>query len=290
MNTSNSSSRPRSLARNLGRVFLFLSILLALVILLLAAGSLGTKKKTKINVSQIKAAVVSGHPEWAPIMYRDGDSLTGVGPELVKKIFADLGLPEQTKYMGNWEEVLAKAKTGEVDILVGAYRTKERLDYLVFSSTPYAEDPVALFVSKDKNFTYQDHNSLLKKKGVAMTGDSYGQIFDDFIIAKKLDITRVKTAQEAFDLVTQGKADYFVYSLYAGEKALAADPILKQKISIVPKYVATEDFYLAISKKSPYLKYLPDITKDLYEQKKSAYVNYLLNKYKVLLEKPASSK
>ena len=268
----------------LGRFFVLLSVFAAFLIIFLSVGLNRTGQKNPAGSSAPTKTVfiASGHPEWAPIMYKYGDTIKGVGPDLVKKIFTDLNLPLEIKYMGTWDQVLEKAKTGEVDVLVGAYQTKERLEYLGYSSTPFAEDPVSLFVAKNKKFVYNDWDSLLDKRGVAMIGDSYGQEFDDFIKTKSLNLKRASSSKEAFDLVINGKADYFIYSRYAGQKALASSLPLSSKISVVPQDVTTEDFYLAISQKSPYFKYLAQVSKDLYEQKKSAYVNYLINKYSAM--------
>ena len=37
--------------------------------------------------------VVTGHPEYPPIGYRDGDSIAGAGAMLVEAIGGDLGVP-----------------------------------------------------------------------------------------------------------------------------------------------------------------------------------------------------
>lgn len=51
-------------------------------------------------------------------------------------------------------------------------------------------------------------------------GDSHGQGIDDYIISAKVNMLRVNTPQEAFALVKEGRADYFIYSLYAGSRVI----------------------------------------------------------------------
>lgn len=51
-------------------------------------------------------------------------------------------------------------------------------------------------------------------------GESHGQGIDEYIISAKVDMLKVSTPQEAFALVKEGRADYFIYSLYAGSRVL----------------------------------------------------------------------
>jgi polar amino acid transport system substrate-binding protein len=221
--------------------------------------------------------ISSGHPEWPPIMYQSGDKIVGVGPELVQKIFNELDVNIESQYVGLWDEAQAKARTGEVDVLVAAYKTAEREAYMDYS-IPYTVDSVALFVKKGSDFKFAKWEDLIGKKGVATVGDSYGQDLDDFIKAK-LDIRRVDTAKEAFDMVEAGNVDYFVYAMYSGEKKIAEDN-LGDKIQIMPTYVTIENFYITISKKSPLIKYLDQINVLIAKHKADGTIDRLIEKYK----------
>lgn len=224
-----------------------------------------------------RPVVASGHPEWPPIMYRQDTVIVGAGPALVQKIFNDIGLKVQFPYTGSWDKVQAKAKSGAVDVLVAAYKTAEREGYMVYSE-PYTTDPVALFVAKGKAFPFDNWDVLKSKKGVAMIGDSYGQEFDGFSAAN-LHLTRASSSQEAFDMVGSGKADYFIYSLYAGENQLKQNG-QQSKFESFPKFVDEESFYITISKKSPFVKYLADVNKGIEKYKADGTINKLIDQYK----------
>lgn len=199
--------------------------------------------------------VASGHPEWPPVMWQADEKIIGAGPDLVQKICTDLKINCDIKYEGQWQEVQDKAKTGEVDMLVAAYKTPEREQYMNYSDA-YTVDPITLFIKSGNNIGYKDWNSLIGKKGVVMTGDSYGQEFDNFI-KNNLTVNSVSTAQEAFKQITDGKADYFVYGLYSGKNEIKKDKLTG--IESIPSYVATENFYITISKQSPFASYMPQI-------------------------------
>jgi polar amino acid transport system substrate-binding protein len=230
--------------------------------------------------SQDTVFIASGHPEWAPIMWQQGDKIIGVGPDLVTKIFTDLGVRIESKYTGLWDEVQAQAKSGSVDVLVAAYKTTERETYMDYSDA-YTVDPIALFVSQDRGLAYNAWEDLVGKRVVAMVGDSYGQEFDGFM-AQKLTVERVKTATEAFQMLKDGQADYFVYALYAGEKFIGENQ-LADKIAVLPKYVAAENFYITISKQSPLIQYLPRINEIIAQYKADGTIDRLIAQNKKLM-------
>ncbi len=224
-----------------------------------------------------KTYVVSGHPEWPPIMWRDGDKIVGAGPQLVEKIAGDLGFKVESKYTGLWDEVQAKAKSGEVDMLAAAYKTAERETYMDYSDA-YTTDPIALFVKKGKAFPYNKWEDLIGKRGVATVGDSYGQEFDAFI-KTKLNVERMNTVDEAFAALTSGTADYFVYALYGGQKVLNGKKTSGQ-FEALTKYVAEENFYITISKKSPLEKFLPQINELIKKYKSDGTIDKLIQENK----------
>jgi len=222
------------------------------------------------------AAKVAGHPEWPPIMFRNASSIDGAGAALVAKIFADLRLPASFPYSGTWDEVQAKARSGEVDILVAAYKTSERLTYMDYSDA-YTTDPVAIFVAKGKAFSFTSFDALKGKRGVAMIGDSYGQQFDDFAAAN-LQLFRATTAAEGYNLIATGQADYFINSLYAGNDQLKKTGETA-KFETLPKFVADENFYITISKRSPYAVYMPQINQAIAKYKADGSINSLIAQY-----------
>jgi polar amino acid transport system substrate-binding protein len=224
-----------------------------------------------------KVAIASGHPEWPPIMWQDGNSIIGAGAELVQKLAVDLGFKIEIKYTGKWDEVQDKARSGEVDILVAAYKTSERETYMDYSD-PYTIDPVVVYTKKGSNFNYSGWEDLIGKKGVLTIGDSYGQEFD-INAEDKLNTVRVDTITEAFNLIKDGRADYFVYALYSGEKFLTEKKLTDQ-IEISSKYVAAENFYLTISKKSSLTKRLTEINQKLAQYKENGTIDSLVAKYR----------
>ncbi len=248
-------------------------VLLSLLVVGILLAVLSACKKSESE----KEFIASGHPAWAPIMYQENDLIVGAGPEIISKIFNELGLKISVKYAGPWDVVQEKAKSGEVDLLVAAYKTPEREMYMDYS-VAYTVDPVSLFVKKGKTFPFANWDELIGKKGVVTSGDSYGQDFDKFI-KDKLSVTTVATPDEAFALLINGQADFFVYALYSGENAIVAKN-LKEQIEVIPNYVSSENFYVTISKKSSLVSYLPQINQLLEKYKADGTIDQAIKKYK----------
>lgn len=209
-------------------------------------------------------------------MWQSGDQLIGVGPDLVAKIFSELKVPFEIKPAGTWDQVLEKAKANQIDVLVAAYKTEARQQYLAYS-VAYTVDPIALFVKKNSKLKYEKWSDLIGKKGIAMIGDSYGQEFDDYISAN-LKVGRVLTAKEAFDSLEKKSADYFVYALYSGQRYINQNGLQAEFIAL-PKEVTSENFYIAIAKKSTAAKYLPQINELIEKYKDDGTIDQLLEKY-----------
>ncbi len=244
----------------------FLLFALAVVILL----SAGTPLIAAENLT------ASGHPQYPPIMWKEKNNIVGVGPELVNLLFKDLKVTVKTPYKGGWDKVQEEAKQGKIDVLVGIYMTEERKKYFEYSN-PFAKDPVVIFVAKGKAFKYAKWDDLAGKKGTTTVGDSFGQAFDKFI-TEKLTVTRSAKVEENFAKLTGGQADYFIYAMYSGlfesERLGIAD-----KVEFLPVNASVENFYIGISKKSPYVKYLPQINKKLDELIMNGTVDKLIDKY-----------
>lgn len=206
-------------------------------------------------------AIFSGHPDWSPAMEsKDNISISGVCVDVARMALKDAGNIEmESRYEGQWDDVLEKLKEGKIDGVVGLYYTRERKEHTVYS-IPYAKDRISLFFKVGKGFSYSQKEDLIGKKGIATSGDSYGQEMDDFIAKNNLNMTIVDTPKQGFDLLKEEKADYFIYSSLAGRKTIDELKLSGFEESGVVSY---QLFYIGISKKSPYAKYMPLINSSL---------------------------
>jgi polar amino acid transport system substrate-binding protein len=252
-------------------------LLLLAVVFLMSAGI----------IQAAETLTASGHPQYPPIMWKEKNTIVGVGPELVTLLFKDLNVRVKSPYKGGWDKVQEEAKQGKVDVLVGLYPTEERKKYFEYSS-PYAKDPVVIFVAKGKAFPYAKWDDLVGKKGTTTVGDSFGEAFDKFI-AEKLTVTRSAKVEENFSKLIDGRADYFIFAMYSGlfeSRRLG----ISDKVEYLPVNASVENFCIGISRKSPFVKYLPEINKKLNDLIANGTVDRLIEKYSDQYKKSVSNK
>ena len=120
--------------------------------------------------------IISGNPDSPPVSWDKNGKLMGVGPELATKILSELKVPFSLQVAGNWQQVQDKTRDGAVDMIVAAYKNKERQEYMDYS-IPYLDSPVVIVVKKGDQFPFSSWKSLVGKKGVAHSGESFGEKF-----------------------------------------------------------------------------------------------------------------
>ena len=146
---------------------------------------------------------ITGHPDYPPIGYKDGERIVGAGATLVERIAGELKIPVQSKYTGSWAEAQTAARDGKVDIIFGIYFNDERATYLEYVRPAFLIDPVVVIVAKGKAFPFRGRQDLVGRKAVTNAGESYGSEFDSFI-AQKLTIARSDGADQAFKDLLSG--------------------------------------------------------------------------------------
>ena len=231
-----------------------------------------------LSVSNSFAAetfVVSGNPKAPPVVWEQYHKLTGVGPDLAKAILTELKLDYDLKVEGDWQQVQDKCKSGEIDMIVSAYKNDVRAEYMEYS-LPYLPQPTVIVVEKGKEFPFGRWESLIGKKGVSNRGESYGQKFDAFI-NDKLNVQFI-AFERAVELLNRGEADYLIVDLYT---ALIYARLLRGEdaITILEPPVTTQSFHLTIGKNSPMAVQMPAINKKLYRLIKDGTVEKLFYKH-----------
>lgn len=194
---------------------------------------------------------ITGHPDYPPIGYRDGERIVGTGATVVERIAADLKIPVASKYTGSWAEAQIAAREGKVDIIFGIYFNDERAAYLEYVQPAFLIDPVVVMVAKGKAFRFGGRQDLIGKKGVTNAGESYGSDFDGFM-AQKLTVSRSNGQDQGFKDLLSGKVDYMIIGLYPGLGGAAKSGVKNQIEPLKPPLLKA-DMFIAFSKKSPCL-------------------------------------
>ncbi|WOD08625.1 substrate-binding periplasmic protein [Marinomonas sp. GJ51-6] len=230
----------------------------------------------ELRPTETKEIVLCGHPDYPPVSWAEEGKIVGLAPAIVKQIFQHLDYKVDAKAVGNWKRCLRELELGRVDLAV-AYRTQERENLFDFSHEAVIDDPMAIFVNRNHAFPFESWSDLLGKTTGLMLGDSVGNSFDNFL-ADNLVIERVSKASQNFGKLGRGHIDFIPYGLHAGN-LLIQQFGLSDRIVALPNLAITNQYYLAVSRKSDLNQYLDLIDAELQKMHKSGDVKRLTDRY-----------
>jgi polar amino acid transport system substrate-binding protein len=228
----------------------------------------------------------TGHPNWPPFSWQQGDRIIGIGTELTEIVFKELGMTVSSTALGNWKRAQWQVEHGKADVIVAAYLTTERNKFMLYPAQPYMNDANVLWVAKDNVFTFRQWSDLIGRTGTAMLGESYGEGFDLYI-KEKLKIDWVNTPAQSLGKLELGRADYYPFSLYGGQIQVRQLGF-EDKITYLPNVLSTEGTYIAISRKSQLIKHLPQIEAIIARLRADGTVDRLVKKYIDLASRPSA--
>jgi len=206
-----------------------------------------------------------------------GQKIRGVASDVLRIIFGELGIKIEAKYVGNWKRCQVNVEEGKVDILMGAYVTEKRKKYAVYTETPLAPDPQAVFVWKGREFKFEKWEDLKGKRAGITLGFSAGKEFDEFL-EKNTYVQRVSDHRQNYMKMELGRIDFEPNGLYAG-LIKVKESGYEGRIVPLPTRINTEYLYTPVSKKSMYLKYLMRLEDGLKKLRADGTIDKLVKKH-----------
>ena len=216
----------------------------ASIALLLAAGGAAAQ-------TACKSLVATGNPEYSPYLWRDpadGNRLMGANADLMQLLSKEIGLPITVKYVGSWARVQEEAKSGRVDLIAGAFLTMPRLEYMDYFYPAFRGTRTVIWTRAKDSFPYKAWSDLKDRRGLTVINNSFGEGFDRYAKAS-LQIDEVPQLEQAFRMLSLGRAEYVVYEEDPGLALAAKLKYTGLKTSIVA--VSNEGLYLTLSHLSP---------------------------------------
>lgn len=198
-------------------------------------------------------AVISGGTTYPPLSWRKGNALVGSTIDMVKQILAEVGITARADEGGPWKRVLYRAREGEVDILVGVRKSPEREHFLLYVDPPITPSVQGVFMSTAHPFAYRDWKDLEGKTGSITLGTNFDDGFDVFA-KEHLSLQAVRKVEQNFIKLDKGRVDYVLGPLVPTQLYLQKYGF-DGKIVNATRPLLTIQEYLAISRKSPCIKY-----------------------------------
>ena len=224
--------------------------------------------------SQLMASgfTISGNPNSPPVSWEENGKILGFGPDLATSILTVLDIKAHIVPHGSWSDVQKATQAGDIDMLVSAYRNKERDSYLLFTE-PYLSQPVVIIVKKGEEFQFTNWDTLIGKKGASNSGESYGDAFDNYL-RQNLDVSFLPV-ERAIELLSRSEIDYLIADLYT---ALIYSRLLQgeKAITILEPAVTVQDFHFAVNRDSALASFIPKINQKIADKTKSGEIENLL--------------
>lgn len=243
---------------------------------------LSVSAQAQTSTSPCTRLLVSGNSEYPPLLWRDPDNpeqLTGVVPALLKEILQPLGVSADIRHFGSWARVQRLARDGDLDMVAGAFMTRERFGYMDYILPPIIQLPTAIWVPKGQAFLYRHWPDLLGKTGSTLIGNSFGQNFDRYA-RENLTIDAVRSIDQSFLMAEAGRIDYVLYELLQGQVKLAREG-KSEAFEALAKPISTEGLFFTFPKASACNSFelREQVAERLYELVTRGRVTELLDDY-----------
>lgn len=206
-----------------------------------------------------------------------GDRITGVCPEILQLIFGELGIKVDSRYAGNWKRCQKTVEDGTVDMIMGAYKTEEREKIYAYPETPVSTDSVTVFVWKGRAFKFDQWDDLKGKRAGIARGTSAGESFDNWLKENAFVDVGPRRVNN-YKKLEAGRIDFCVGGMYA-ELIEIKSYGFEGKIVPLRNPVKVENTYVAVSKKSPFVKYIPQLEDGLKKLHADGTVDRLISKH-----------
>lgn len=216
---------------------------------------------------------VTGHTDRAPFDWQEGKEIHGAAVEILERIFAELDTEVESKYVGPWARALLNLAEGTIDALCGVYITDERRKFAEFS-LPFREDRVSIFVWHERPFAFATWDDLRGKTFGDVIGASRGQDFDTWR-KENARVDYVKDNVSNMKKLEKGRIDCFVMSHESGLIFIKKYGYAGRIVAL-PKPVRVHELRYAFSKKSPFVKYLPQVNKRLLEMRADGTIDRII--------------
>ncbi|MDY7540066.1 transporter substrate-binding domain-containing protein [Undibacterium sp. RTI2.1] len=213
--------------------------------------------------------IISADPAYPPLHWYDGSTMRGASIAVAKRIFTDLGVPYEIRYLGPFNRVLAAAQSGAIDLVVTLKDNPERRAYLSFSNTVML-NPVAAFVRADKRINVTKWADLAGFRGGVARGNRFGEPFDSFL-KNNLKIQEANDLETSFKMLAADRFDYVVTGFYPG-RALLISAATDQKIIALYPYLSDVPNMAGFVTQSPCTSYLSAFNKELDKLIKEKFV------------------
>jgi polar amino acid transport system substrate-binding protein len=190
--------------------------------------------------------VVGAH--FSRVYERTDGEFRGMGPDILRAIAGQLGQSLHFDLFP-WARAQSMVAQGQADILVGPYKSPERLEQFYFSERAFYQDQMIFYMRNGAPDWDGQYASLRDKRIVIINGWAYGDEFDN--ARPLLNISVTNSVESALTMLALGRVDLFATNRRNTEPVI---PLLslEGKVSPQERVLATQRGYFAFPKRPEY--------------------------------------
>lgn len=191
--------------------------------------------------------VVGSH--FAKVYERADGQFGGLGPEILRAIAAELGQPLHFDLVP-WARAQSMVAKSQADLLVGPYKSDERLAIFAFSAQPFYLDRMVFYARAGDAFAWDGQwHALRRKRIVAINGWAYGKPFD--AARADLNVSLTNSVESALAMLAHGRVDLFATNRRNTEGVI---PLLGLEGKVLPlaREMSQQQGYFAFPKRPEY--------------------------------------
>ena len=188
--------------------------------------------------------------EWVPLA---GKNLKhgGFCGHIVSQAFKNVGFETVFTYLP-WKRALFETKEARVDVTPCWIKNEERSKDFLFSDSLLVQKKV-FFHRKDFSFDWSSMDDLVNSKIVGVFSYSYGEKFDQAVKEEFIDIYRVISDKQTFEMLLSNRYDLVPMEMVVGYTTInkTFPPALAQSITHHPRAIVESNYHLMFSKQLP---------------------------------------
>jgi polar amino acid transport system substrate-binding protein len=174
--------------------------------------------------------------------YQESGEYGGLGAELLRLMAARTGHTVRFR-MVPWARAQAMLVQGQADILIGPYKTPERIASMAFSDKPFYQDQMVFYTRQDASFGWDGDYAVLKNRRVVLlNGWAYGADWER--VRPGLQVSVANNVENGLKMLVHNHVDVFVSNRRNTDPVIARLGYGRQ-VKPLPRVIEIQNGYFA---------------------------------------------
>jgi polar amino acid transport system substrate-binding protein len=172
---------------------------------------------------------------------RPGGEFSGMGVDLLNLFAQRYGYRLRFEIYP-WRRAQELIHTGKADVLVGPYRSADRLRFMRFSAQGFFQDQVAFYVRANSMPVWEGDYSMLKGRRIAtLNGWNYGPAFSK--AAPQLNISVTNSVESGLRMLAVGRVEMFATNRRDTDPVLLGLGLENKLLALAPLIDVQDAFF-----------------------------------------------